>query len=427
MLKVVIIGGGFGGLYAAKALRKAAVEVTLIDKRNFHLFQPLLYQVATGGISPGDIASPLRAVLQRQKNTRVIAAEVVDILPAEKKVVLTDGELGYDHLIVATGVQNYYFGNDWEQNAPGLKTVEDALKIRRNIFLAFEAAERETNPEKQESWLNFVIIGGGPTGVELAGAIGELAKNTLKNDFRRIQPANANILLLEGKDRILPAYPTKLSDKAVKSLEELGVTVQTDTFVTKIEGHQVTLKHNETEQTIEAKTIIWAAGVAASPMGKVLAERAGAELDRMGRVIVQPDLTLAGCPEIQVIGDLAHFQAPDGDPLPGVAQVAMQQGRYAADLIKARLKGKTLPAFQYKDKGNLAVIGRNAAIADIQGLHLSGFIAWYIWIFIHILFLIEFGNKVVVMFQWAWTYFTKKRGARLITGKKPYPTIEEST
>ena len=427
MTHVVIIGGGFGGLYAAKALRKAPVEVTLIDKRNFHLFQPLLYQVATGGISPGDIASPLRAVLQNQKNTRVIAAEVTNILPEEKRVILTDGSLNYDRLIVATGVQTYYFGNEWEAHAPGLKTIEDAIKIRRRIFLAFEAAERETDPEKQRSWLNFVVIGGGPTGVELAGAIGELSKNTLKDDFRKIRPSDANILLLEGKDRILPTYPAKLSNKAVKSLEDLGVTVQTDTFVTSIEDDQVILKHQEIEETLASKTILWAAGVQASPMGQILADQAGAELDRMGRVIVEPDLTLAACPEIQVIGDLAHYAHQGSEPLPGVAQVAMQQGRYAAELILAQMKQKRLPAFEYKDKGNLAVIGRNAAVAEIRGQQLSGFIAWYIWIFIHILFLIEFGNKITVMFQWAWTYITKKRGARLITGKKPYPNLEESS
>jgi len=423
--QVVIVGGGFGGLYAAKALRPVPVEVTLVDKRNFHLFQPLLYQVATGGISPGDIASPLRAVLHRQKNTRVIAAEVVDIWPDQKKVILSDGELSYDSLIVATGVMTYYFGNDWEEDAPGLKTVEDALDIRRQIFLAFEAAERETDPEKQKAWMTFVVIGGGPTGVELAGAIGELAMNTLKDDFRHIRPSEAKILLLEGKDRILPTYPPKLSDKAVKSLEKLGVTVQTETFVTNIDGAAVTLRHGEREEQVQSKTVIWAAGVKATPMGQTLAERAGAELDRMGRVIVEPDLSVADHPEILVIGDLAHYAHQDGEPLPGVAQVAMQQGRYAADLIHARLKQKTIPPFRYKDKGNLAVIGRNAAVADIRGLHLSGFLAWLIWIFIHIQFLIEFGNKVAVMFQWAWTYLTKKRGARLITGANPFPVVKE--
>jgi NADH dehydrogenase len=421
---VVIIGGGFGGLYAAKALRRAPVQVTLIDKRNFHLFQPLLYQVATGGISPGDIASPLRAVLQRQKNTRVIAAEAVDILPQEKKVVLRDGEISYDSLIISTGVEPYYFGNDWETNAPSLKTVEDALNIRRRIFLAFEAAEREPDPEKQEEWMNFVVIGGGPTGVELAGAIGELAKNTLKDDFRQIRPPESKIILLEGKDRILLAYPPNLSAKAAASLEKLGVTIQTDTFVTKIDGDTVTLQRGGNQNEIKSKTIIWAAGVKASPMGHILAERTGVALDRMGRVMVQPDLSLPNCPEIFVIGDLAHY-VQDGQPLPGVAQVAMQQGRYAAHIIFARLNQKGLPAFRYKDKGNLAVIGRNAAVADIRGLQFSGFLAWYIWIFVHIQFLIEFGNKVVVMVQWAWTYFTRKRGARLITGPDPFPLIEE--
>jgi NADH dehydrogenase len=422
---VVIIGGGFGGLYAAKALRRAPVQVTLIDKRNFHLFQPLLYQVATGGISPGDIASPLRAVLQRQKNTRVIAAEAVDILPEEKKVILSDGELSYDTLIVATGVLPFYFGNDWKDIAPSLKTVEDALNIRRRIFLAFESAERESNPQKKAEWMTFVVIGGGPTGVELAGAIGELSKNTLKDDFRHIRPSEAKIILLEGKDRILLAYPPKLSGEAVKALEKLGVTVQTDTFVTKIEGDVVTLQQNGKEQQLASKTIIWAAGVKASPMGRILAERTGVALDRVGRVMVEPDLSLPGCPDVLVIGDLAYY-IQDGEPLPGVAQVAMQQGQFAADLIQARLKNKKVPAFRYRDKGNLAVIGRNAAVADIRGLHFSGFLAWLIWIFVHIQFLIEFGNKVLVMFQWAWTYLTKKRGARLITGPDPFPLMTDS-
>jgi NADH dehydrogenase len=319
----------------------------------------------------------------------------------------------------------YYFGNDWEQDAPGLKTVEDAVDIRRKIFLAFEAAERETDPEKQKAWMTFVVIGGGPTGVELAGAIGELSMNTLKDDFRRIRPSEAKILLLEGQERILPVYPPQLSDKAVKALEKLGVTVQTETFVTKIEGGVVTLKHRGEEEQIQSRTVIWAAGVQATPMGRTVAERTGAELDRMGRVIVEPDLSVGGHSEILVIGDLAHYAHQDGEPLPGVAQVAMQQGRYAADLIDARLKQKQLSPFRYKDKGNLAVIGRNAAVAEIQGLHLSGFVAWLIWIFIHIQFLIEFGNKVAVMFQWAWTYFTKKRGARLITGEDPFPLVRK--
>jgi NADH dehydrogenase len=273
--------------------------------------------------------------------------------------------------------------------------------------------------------MTFVVIGGGPTGVELAGAIGELAKNTLKNDFRHIRPSDAKIILLEGKDRLLLTYPPKLSGKAAAALEKLGVTIQTDTFVTKIDGSVVTLQHQGQEETLQSKTIIWAAGVKASPMGRILAKRTGVELDRMGRVMVEADLSLPDCPDILVIGDLAHY-VQDGEPLPGVAQVAMQQGQYAAELIQARLKQKQPPTFRYKDKGNLAVIGRNAAVAEIRGLHLSGFLAWYIWIFIHILFLIEFGNKIAVMFQWAWTYLTKKRGARLITGPDPYPLVEES-
>jgi NADH dehydrogenase len=423
---VVIVGGGFGGLYAAQTLRRAPVRVTLIDKRNFHLFQPLLYQVATGGLSPGDISSPLRAVLSGQKNATVLQAEGVDIDPVGRRVILRDGEVGYDSLIVSTGVSHHYFGHDeWADRAPGLKTVEDALDIRRRILLAFEAAEREPDPERRRAWLTFVIVGGGPTGVELAGAIAELARATLKEDFRHIDPAETRVLLLEGLDRILPPYPADLSAKAEAALKALGVTVQTNSLVTEIQGETVTVSQGEQAEQIRSRTILWAAGMKASQLGQVLADRTGVELDKAGRVIVQPDLSLPDHPEIFVIGDLAHFaHQADGQPLPGVAQVAMQQGKYVARLIKERLQDQILPAFRYQDRGSMAVIGRNAAVAVIGKLHLSGYPAWLIWVFIHIAYLIEFDNRLLVMFQWAWNYFTRKRGARLITGADPFPLVE---
>ena len=415
---VVIIGGGFGGLYAAKSLGKVGVDVTLIDKRNFHLFQPLLYQVATGTLSPADISSPLRSVLNRSKNTKVLMGEVIDIDPHQQKVILPNEELTYDSLIVATGVSHHYFGTDeWETLAPGLKTVEDALEIRRRIFVAFEAAEKETDPEKRRAWLNFVIVGGGATGVELAGAIAELAYSTLKNDFRNINTASAQILLLEGMDRILPPYEPELSAKAEASLKRLGVTVQTKTLVTDITDNIVTIRQGDQTEKIPAKTIVWAAGVKASPMGQVLAKRTNAQIDRVGRVTVEPDMSISGYPNIFVIGDLANFSHQNGKPLPGVAPVAMQQGQYVAAQIQQQLTGNSLIPFRYFDRGSLAVIGRNAAVVDLGFIKFSGFLAWLTWVFVHIYFLVEFDNKLVVMMQWAWNYWTRKRGARLITGE----------
>ena len=414
---VVIVGGGFGGLYAAQSLGNAPVKVTLIDKRNFHLFQPLLYQVATGGLSPAEISSPLRSILNKNQNTTVLMGQVENIDPVEKKVFLNKGQLNYDTLIVATGVSHHYFGNEqWAQTAPGLKTVEDALEMRRRIFVAFESAEKETDPDKRRAWLTFVIIGGGPTGVELAGAISELAYSTLKKDFRNIDTAETQVLLVEGMDRILPPYPPELSAKAEASLVNLGVKVQTKTLVTNIENHTVTTRQGETVATIEARTILWAAGVKASAMGKILADHTGAELDRVGRVMVESDLSIKGNPDIFVIGDLANFTTTEGKPLPGVAPVATQEGKYVAQLIRKRLDGKTLPAFKYFNGGSLSVIGRHSAVADIGSVKLSGFLAWLIWVFVHIYYLIEFDNKLVVFIQWTWSYFTRKRGARLITG-----------
>ena len=416
--RVVIVGGGFSGLYAAKALGRAPVSVTLVDKRNFHLFQPLLYQVATGTLSPADISSPLRGILSDRKNTSVVMEEVADLDPARQVLVLKAEDLPYDTLVVATGVSHHYFGNDqWRETAPGLKTIEDALEMRRRIFMAFEAAEQETDPEKRKSWLTFVIIGGGPTGVELAGAIAELAYRTLTEDFRNIDTTEAQILLLEGLDRILPPYDPELSVKAAESLANLGVTVRTKTLVTNIDGNVVTLRHGDHTEQLSAKTILWAAGVKASGMGQVLAEKTGVALDRVGRVMVEPDFSLAGHPSIFVIGDLAHYAHQGDKPLPGVAPVAVQEGEYVARLIQKRLQGAPIPAFVYKDTGSLAVIGQNAAVVDLGFIKFSGSLAWFTWVFAHIYYLIEFDNKLIVLLQWGWNYFTRKRGARLITGE----------
>ncbi len=417
--RVVIVGGGFGGLSTARALKRAPVQVTLLDRRNFHLFQPLLYQVATGGLSPANIATPLRAILKRQKNVEVFLADVTDVDVAERRVVLTDGYLPYDTLIIAAGVRHHYFGHDdWEQYAPGLKTIEDATEIRRRVLLAFEAAELEINPEKVKTWLTFVVVGGGPTGVELAGAIGEIARHTLRNNFRHIDPAQAQVILLEGTARVLPPYPPELSARAADDLWRLGVTVRTGAQVTDIQPDSVTFRQGEKSETIQAQTGLWAAGIQGSPLGHKLAESAGAEVDRAGRLIVQPDLTLPGHPEILVIGDLAHFSHQTGQPLPGVAQVAMQQGKYAADLIQARLTGASLAPFHYHDKGNMATIGRAAAVADLGRLRFTGLIGWLLWLFIHLLYIVQFENRLLVMLQWGWSYVTRNRSARLITGEK---------
>jgi NADH:ubiquinone reductase (H+-translocating) len=419
--QVVIIGGGFGGLYTAKTLAKANVNVTLIDKRNFHLFQPLLYQVATGTLSPGDISSPLRAVFSKSKNTQVLLGEVKDINPKAQQVLLDDKVVPYDTLIVATGANHSYFGKDhWKNVAPGLKTVEDAIEMRRRIFGAFEAAESETDPEKRRAWLTFVIVGGGPTGVELAGAIAELAYKTLKEDFRSINTSETKILLLQGGDRILPHIAPELSKVAAESLQKLGAVIQTKTRVTNIENDIVTFKQGDEVKEIPSKTILWAAGVKASPMGQVLADRTGVECDHAGRVIVEPDLTIRGYKNIFVVGDLGNFSHQNGKPLPGVAPVATQQGEYVAKLIKRRLKGQTLPQFHYNDVGSLAMIGQNLAVVDLGLIKLQGFIAWVFWLLIHIYFLIEFDTKLLVVFQWAWNYITRNRRSRLITGREAF-------
>lgn len=414
--RVVIVGGGFGGLTAAQALRRAPVDVTLVDRRNVHLFQPLLYQVATGGLSPGDIVSPLRWVLRRQRNTRVWLSDVTGIDPARRTVLFSDGtDLTYDTLVVATGVGNHYFGHgEWASRAPSLKTIEDAIEIRRRVLLAFEAAEREPDPRARAAWLTFVVVGGGPTGVELAGALSELARDTLRHDFRSIDPAGSRILLVEGVDRVLPTYPPSLSRKCYRSLERLGVTVRTGTFVTEITDVDVALKTASNKERIATRTVLWAAGVKATSLGAALAEKTDTKLDKAGRVIVEPDLSIPGHPDVFVIGDLAYVEQ-DGAPLPGVAPVAMQQGRYVAKMIKHRLAGKPYRPFHYNDRGQLATIGRARAVADLKGIRFSGYPAWLLWLFVHLMFLVEFQNRVLVLIQWAWHYFTRNRGARIIT------------
>ena len=416
--RVVIVGGGFGGLAAARALKSEPVKITLIDRRNFHLFQPLLYQVATGALSPANIAAPLRAVLKRQSNVEVVMDEVVGIDPGARKVAVTDGEIEYDSLIVAAGVRHHYFGNDaWQPFAPGLKTVEDATEIRRRILSAFETAEREAGDEDTGRWLTFVVVGAGPTGVELAGAIGELARHTLRSNFRRIDPARARILLVEGADRVLPGYSPALSRKAETALSRLGVDVRTDCRVTAIEADSVMLLGNDEAELIETRTVFWAAGVEASPLGKLLADATGAELDRVGRVVVEPDCSLPDHGDIFVIGDLAHFAHGVQQPLPGVAPVAMQQGRYVARLISQRLRGREAAQFRYRDYGTMATIGRAAAVAMVGGLQINGVAAWLLWLLVHLMSLVGFENRLLVFMQWAWNYFTRNRAARLITGQ----------
>lgn len=415
--RVVLVGAGFGGLYAAQALKRAPVDLTVIDRRNFHLFQPLLYQVATGGLSPGEIASPVRHVLSRQRNARVWMAEVRDIDVERRRVCLDDGEAPYDTLILATGSHHHYFGHhDWAPLAPGLKTIEDATEIRRRILLAFECAEREPDAAERRAWLTFAIVGAGPTGVELAGALGEIANDTLRHDFRSINPAEATILLVEGADRVLPSFPPDLSAAAERALSDLGVRARTHSTVTGLDRAGVTVRTGDSVERIPAKTVLWAAGVEASELGKIVSQRTGAPLDRAGRVIVEPDLTVPGHPEIFVIGDLAHFSHQTGQPLPGLAPVAMAQGRYVARAIRARLRGETAPPFHYFDKGTLATIGRNKAVAAFGRLHISGPIAWFAWLFVHLMYLVEFDNRLLVLIEWIYDYITRNRGARLITG-----------
>lgn len=411
--RVVIVGGGFAGLYAARGLGRLPVRVTLVDRRNHHLFQPMLYQVATAALNPSDIAAPLRSVLRKQANTEVLLAEVAAIHPAERRVSFTDGsDMTYDYLVVATGARHSYFGHDdWERLAPGLKSLEDAVEIRQRVLLAFELAEREPDPVRRHAYLTFVVVGGGPTGVEMAGAVAELRRYALRRDFRHIDPGEATVMLLEGGTRLLPSYPPRLSDAAKLDLRRLGVEVRTQTMVTDIRPGLVVAAG----WTIPTQTVIWAAGNVASPLLRSL----DTPLDQMGRAIVEPDCTIPNHPEVFVLGDAALFTHQEGQPLPGISPVAIQMGQYAARAIACDLAGEPRRAFQYWDKGQLAVIGRGRAIADIRTLHFGGFLAWLIWTFVHIFFLIGFRNRILVMIQWAWSYVTYGRGARLITSETP--------
>lgn len=422
--KVVIVGGGFGGLSAAQRLKSNLVDVTLIDRRNYHLFQPLLYQVATGSLSPGEIASPLRSVLSRQKNTRVWLGTVVDIDADSKQVILSDGTIvPYDSLIVATGSQTSYFGhNEWQEWAPGLKSIEEATTIRHKILYAFEVAERISDPVRRREWLTFIVVGAGPTGVELAGAIGEIARQTMKNDFRSINPDEAQIILLDGAPRVLMSFARDLSEKASRSLAELGVRVKCGTMVKQVDENGLMIQTGARAEFIGAKTVIWAGGIMASPLGRILANRTKAETDKGGRVRVRPDLTIPNYPNIYVIGDLAAATDANSKPLPGLAQVAMQGGTYAANAILRKVKAQDqpeVPPFHYFDKGSLAVIGRAAAVADVFGLQISGFPAWLLWVFIHLTYLVEFQSRLLVFIRWAIQDLTFSRGARLITGFAP--------
>jgi NADH dehydrogenase len=413
---VVIVGGGFGGLYAARALRREPVQVTLLDRRNHHLFQPLLYQVAMAALSPGDIASPIRWILRRQKNVEVLLAEVQRVDPARRVVVLGDGEISYDYLILATGATHAYFGHEeWRGTAPGLKTLEDALEIRRRVLMAYERAEREPDAAKRAALLTFIVIGGGPTGVELAGALAEISRQSLARDFRHFDPGSARIVLVEGGPTLLATFPEPLRAAARKDLERLGVEVRTSAFVTGVRDGRVEIGSTD---AIDAATILWAAGVAASPLGATL----GVPTDRAGRVIVQPDLTVPGYPQIFVIGDLAAFLGPDGRMLPGVAQVAIQMGRHAVRNIMRATEHQPYRPFVYNDLGNMATIGRASAVADFGRLRLKGWFAWLAWLFVHILNLIGFRNRIVVLVQWAWAYFSYQRAIRLITD----PCAEQS-
>ena len=413
---VIIIGGGFGGLYAARALSRTPVKITLIDRHNHHLFQPMLYQVAGAALNPSDIAIPIRRTLRRESNTEVILADVARIIPSDKSIVLVDGSsLSYDYCILAPGIETSYYGKDeaWAPLAPGLKTLDDALDIRQRVLLAFEQAEREADIARRHAHLTFVVVGGGPTGVEMAATIAELRRYTLARDFRHIDPREATVMLLEGGPRILPTYPEELSAAAKVKLRGLGVEVRENMMVSSIKRGCV----EAAGWTIPTHTVVWAAGMKGSPLLQTL----DTPLDRMGRAIVEPDCTIPGHPELFVIGDAAHFEDPVQGILPGVAPTAMQMGRYVARAIAGDLQGKPRAPFKYFDKGQLAVIGRGQAVADIWKLRFSGFIAWFIWAFVHIAFLIGFRNRVLVMLQWAWSYFNYERGARLITGTEEFP------
>jgi NADH dehydrogenase len=413
--RVVIVGAGFGGLAAIKALRRAPASVTVVDRQNYHLFQPLLYQVATAALNPSDICSPIRRIIRRQRNAEVILADVTGFELERKCVLLADGEVPYDSLILASGATHSYFGHDeWEEAAPGLKSIEDALEIRRKMLLAFEVAERETDERVRREWMTFVVVGGGPTGVELAGTFRDFARMTLARDFRHIDPRNARVVLVQGEPRVLPPYAEELSESAKRQLEALGVEVRTNSLVTGIDARGVWIG----DERILARTVLWAAGVAASPLGRAL----GVPLDRAGRVMVERDLTIPGHPDVYVVGDLAHFDQ-DGEPVPGVAPAAMQMGKHAAINVLRSLEGRPREPFRYVDKGSLATIGRGAAVAQIGRYKVSGVVAWLLWLFVHIFFLIGFRNRVMVLLEWAWSYLSYDRGARLITGRAEGPLV----
>jgi len=425
--RVVILGGGFGGLSAVQALKRVPVQVTLLDRRNFHLFQPLLYQVATGSLSPWEIAAPLRSVLRKQKNAEVLLGEAADIDPRKNLLTLTDGaQFEYDSLIVSTGSQTSYYGNDsWRKNAPSLKTVEEATNIRQKILLAFECAERAATEEEARAWLTFVIVGAGATGLELAGALAEIANETLRHDFRRINPTEAQILLVEGGPRVLTAFPDDLAEKAERLVSKLGVKVLKGVKVSNVDADGVTFEHGATSERLAAKTVLWAGGVTTNEFGRTLAKRTEAKTDRIGRIAVTPQLTIPNFPNIFVVGDLALANDKDGKPLPGVAQVAMQGGAYVAKAVRARVEKKPEPPpFHYFNKGDMAVIGRAAAVANIFGLHLSGLIAWLVWLFIHLIYIVEFQSRIIVFIQWGIQFVTFSRGARLITGDTRMPPPE---
>jgi len=410
--RVVIVGGGFGGLQAARALARAPVDVLLIDRRNHHVFSPLLYQVATAGLSPGDIASPIRWILRRQRNLRIWLGEVTAVDPAARRVTLADGAVDYDYLILAAGSRPSYFGHDdWERHAPGLKTMEDALRIRQRVLVAFEHAERTSDRAKQRQMLTFVVVGGGPTGVELAGQLAEIARHALTYDFRTIDPERARVILIEGGSEVLNTYPGRLATFARRALERLGVTVWTNTAVSEI-GHGHVRIGGE---TIEAGTVIWAAGIAAAPVATTL----GVPLDGMGRVMVDRDLTVAGHPSVYVVGDMARLDDAEGHPYPGVIQVALQQARCAARNIVHTMRGEARDEFTYRDLGTMATVGRNSAVCDLGWLRLKGYLAWWFWLLLHIYQLIGFRNRLTVMTQWAFSYLTYQRSVRLITGDAP--------
>lgn len=413
--RVVVVGGGFGGLYTVRGLRRTPVDITLVDRRNFHLFQPLLYQVSTGGLSPADISSPLRHIFKGQRNVTVVLGEATGVDPVRKVLRLADRELPYDSLVLAPGVINHYFGQDrWAGDAPGLKSLEDAVEIRHRILQSFEAAELEPDPARRAALMTFVVVGAGPTGVELAGAIGELAHHTLRGEFRRIDPTTARVLLVDGADRVLPGFPDLLSRRAARSLARLRVEVRTGARVVNIDGDGLDIEVNGSAERIASRTVLWGAGVAAPPLARALQAATGCELDRMGRVRVGPDLAIPGHPDLYVIGDMAHVEIK-GQPLPCIAPPAVQGGKHVAKLIRARLTGRTdRPAFRYFDKGSLATIGRSAAVAEFRGIKFWGFPAWMLWLVVHIVYLIGFENRAIVMFQWINMYIMKKRGARII-------------